>query len=80
MDEEKLSPQLQSQLDEVEKKAKREQRFDLRKGVNNGLLCFGLFFTFGIVMRVPVWNAIGFAVFGGIVGFTCGICQRPVKK
>lgn len=84
MDNENLSPELQSKLDEVEKEvektAAQNQRFDLQKGVYMGLLCFGLFFVFGIVMRVHVWNALGFGFVGCIVGFTCGICQKPVKK
>lgn len=84
MDEKELTPELQSQLDEVEKEVEKnaavEKRFDPQKGVCMGLLCFGLFFVFGVVMRVPVWNAIGFGFIGGLVGFACGTCQRPVKK
>lgn len=80
MDEKELTPELQSRLDDVEKNAAKEQRFDPKKGIHTGLLCFGLFFIFGVVMRVPVWNAVCFGIIGGIVGFVCGICQRPVKK
>ena len=80
MDKDDITPELQLQLDEVEKKAAKEKRFDPPKGVQTGLLCCGLFFVFGVVMKVPVWNAVCFGIIGGIVGFVCGACQRPSKQ
>ena len=80
MDEEKLDPQLQMQLDEGEEKAARESRFDPKKGLSMGLICFGLFFTAGVGLRATLPQALGFGVIGGIVGFVSGFCQRPPKR
>lgn len=81
MDNENISPELQEKLDNVEKSAEnnRSSRFNWNKGMTIGLLTLGLFFTFGIAMRAGFFNAAGFGIVGGIVGFCCGICQRPVK-
>ncbi len=81
MDTENISPELQEKLDDVEKSAKQNSvsRFDFNKGTLIGLLCLGLFFTFGIAMRAGLFNALGFGIVGGLVGFCCGICQRSKK-
>ena len=81
MDNENLSQELQEKLDDVEKSAKsaNNSRFNFNKGTLIGLLCLGLFFTFGIAMRAGLFNALGFGIVGGIVGFCCGICPRPAK-
>ena len=80
MDEEKIDPRLQMQLDEVEKKAAEESRFDPKNGGIVGVICFGLFFTAGIGLRAPLPQALGFGLIGGIVGFVSGLCRRPAKK
>ena len=82
MNDEKLAPELQKKIDEVAVQAAKEhkKRFDPQKGLLHGLLCFGLFFAFGIVMRAGLFNALGFGVIGGGVGFICGACQRPSKQ
>ena len=69
MDEEKLDPRLQLQLDEVEKQAAKEARFDPKRGLVMGLICFGLFFTAGVGLRAALPQALGFGLVGGIVGF-----------
>lgn len=80
MDEEKLDPRLQRQLDEVEREAARERRFDPKRGMFLGLICFGLFFTAGVGLRASAGNALAFGVIGGAVGFLSGACQRPPKQ
>ena len=80
MNDDTLSPELQNKLDEVEKQAAKERRFDPRKGGYMALLCFGLFFAFGIGARAGMINALCFGVFGAVVGFVCGACQRPKKQ
>ena len=80
MDEEKLDPQLQRKLDEVEREAAKERRFDGKRGIYLGLICFGLFFTSGVGLRAPAVNALAFGVIGGVVGFLSGACQRPPKQ
>ena len=80
MDGEKLDPQLQAQLDEVEKQAEKERRFDPKKGVVMGIICFGLFFTAGIGLRASLPQSLGFGLVGGIVGFVSGWCQRPTRR
>ena len=73
---------LQEKLDAVESRVNAEQpsRFDRKRGVGMGLLCFGLFFTFGIAFRSGALNAAIFGVIGGVIGFLSGAIQRPVKK
>ena len=80
MDEEKLDPELQTKLDEVERQAEKDRRFDPKKGVIMGIICFGLFFTAGIGLRASLPQALGFGVIGGIVGFVSGLCQRPSRQ
>ena len=80
MDEEKLDPELQTRLDEVEKQAEKDKRFDPKKGVLMGFICFGLFFTAGVGLRASLPQSLGFGLIGGIVGFVSGLCQRPSRQ
>ncbi len=80
MDEEKLDPELQAQLDEVERQAEKDKRFDSKKGVLMGFICFGLFFTAGVGLRASLPQSLGFGLIGGIVGFVSGLCQRPSRQ